>query len=285
MDRRLIINADDFGLCEAVNSAVAQAYREGVLRSATIMANMPAAEDAVKIAKEMPGLGVGVHLNLSEAAPLSKDESVRSLVNHAGGFAFSPYVLSALSMGVHRIRNAIRAELAAQIQWVIDRGIVPTHLDSHKHIHCFPAIFTIVCDLARRFKIGAVRWAFEPRQVLTVPWPLSEKRAKRKVGLIRTMARINRLQQPFFLKTDCLLGVVHTGRIDVNFFRAVSLYNTAAVAEVMTHPGFSDGLDPAKTRLGRQRKTELEALCDERTRRYLKEAGIKLVHYGQLRPV
>ncbi len=282
MDRRLIINADDFGLCEAVNRAVAQAHREGVLTSATIMANMPAAEDAVKTAKEMPGLGVGVHLNLSEAAPLSKDESVRSLVDRAGGFAFSPYVLSVLSMGVHRIRNAIRAELAAQIQWVIDRGIVPTHLDSHKHIHCFPAIFTIVCDLARRFKIGAVRWAFEPKQLLTVPWPIVGREARKRAGLIRTMARINRLQQPFFLKTDCLLGVVHTGRIDVNFFRAVSLYNTAAVAEVMTHPGFTSGLDPAKTRLVQQREIELGALCDERTKRYLKEAGIKLVHYGQL---
>lgn len=98
------------------------------------------------------------------------------------------------------------------------------------------------------------------------------------------MAGINRLQQPYFLKTDCLLGVVHTGRIDVNFFRAVSLYNTAAVAEVMTHPGFDGGLKQDHSRLPHQRKAELDALCDERTKRYLRETGVKLVHYGQLQP-
>ena len=90
------------------------------------------------------------------------------------------------------------------------------------------------------------------------------------------------MQNPSLLKTDALLGVAHMGRIDANFFKAVALYNSAATAEVMTHPGLPDGLDTDEKRLLDQRKVEFQALCSERTKQYLKDAGIKLVHYGQL---
>ena len=282
MEKRIVINADDFGLCSGVNKAVAQAHTEGVLTSATIMANMPAADEAVEIAGQLPTLGIGVHLNLFEGRPLSKDTSINSLLDADGRFACSPAKLSLLSIAVHRIRNAIRTELAAQLQWVIDKGLKPTHLDSHKHIHCFPAIFPIVCKLAGRFGIPAVRFALEPKELSRLPWPLSGKDGRKRAKLIRTMAKINRMQNSHFLKTSALLGVAHTGRIDVNFFRAVTLYNSAATCEVMTHPGLAEGLDPGQTRLLHQRKVELEALCSERTKQYFKDAGIKLVHYGQL---
>lgn len=282
MDKRIIINADDFGLCSGVNKAVAQGHTDGVLTSATIMANMPAADEAVKIAKRLPSLGVGVHLNLLEGRPISKDACVKCLLNADGQFAFSQFNLSLLSTGWHKIRNAIRAELADQIQWVIDNGLAPTHLDSHKHIHSFPAIFPVVCESARRFGIAAVRFTMEPKQVSKMPWPLSSKDGKRRAGRIRAMAKINRMQNSHFLKTDALLGVAHLGRIDANFFKAVTLYNSARTCEVMTHPGLADGTDQSQTQLVQQRKAELEALCSERTRQYFKDAGIKLVHYGEL---
>jgi hopanoid biosynthesis associated protein HpnK len=280
MDKRIIINADDFGISSGVNKAVAQAHTNGVLTSATIMANMPAAEEAVKIAKQMPGLGVGVHLNLFEGRPLSKDSDIVCLLDDNGGFALTPAKLSLLSIARGKIRKAIRAELAAQIQWVIDNGLKPTHLDSHKHIHSFPPIFPIVCDLARRFEITAIRFTLEPKQLLTMPWPLPSEGGRKRAKALRAMAKINRLQNSDFLKTDCLLGVAHTGKIDVNFFKAVALYNSAATAEVMTHPGFDDGLKQNQRRM--QRKGEFEALCSERTKQYFKDAGIKLVHYGNL---
>jgi len=282
MDKRIIINADDFGLCDGVNKAVAQAHTAGVLTSATIMANMPAADEAVKMAKQMPSLGVGVHLNLFEGKPLSKDNGIDCLLNADGSFAFSPAKLSLLSIGRHKIRNAIRTELTAQIQWVIDNGLKPTHLDSHKHIHSFPSIFPIVCDLARRFEITAIRFTLEPKQLSAMPWPLPSEGGRKRARAVRITAKINRIQNSTFLKTNALLGVTHTGKIDVNFFKAVTLYNSAATTEVMTHPGLADGLDQRQTKLLHQRKGELQALCSERTKQYFKDAGIKLVHYGQL---
>lgn len=282
MDKRIIINADDFGLCSGVNKAVAQAHTDGVLTSTTIMANMPAADEAVKIAKQLPNLGVGVHLNLFEGQPLSKDGCVNCLLDDQGSFALTPAKLSLLSICRRKIRNAIRTELAAQIQWVIDNDLKPTHLDSHKHIHSFPVIFPIVCGLARRFEIAAIRFTFEPKQLLAMPWPLPSEGGRKRAKAIRIMAKINRIQNSAYLKTDCLLGVAHTGKIDMNFFKAVALYNSAATAEIMTHPGFADGLDRIRTRLLHQRKDELQALCSERTKQYFKDAGIKLVHYGKL---
>ena len=282
MDEKIIINADDFGLCSGVNRAVAQAHTDGVLTSATIMANMPAADEAVEIAKQLPSLGLGVHLNLFVGRPVSKDARVDCLRDADGRFALSLVKLSLLSMVRHKVRNAIRTELAAQIQSVIDKGLAPTHLDSHKHIHSFPAIFPIVCELARRFNIRAVRWPFEPKQLSTMPWPLSSEGGRKKAGLARAQAVINRMQDSSLLKTDVLLGLAHVGKIDINFFKAVALYNTAPVAEVMTHPGLPDGLDQGQTKLLHRRKIELDTLCSERTKQYFKDAQIKLVHYGQL---
>ncbi len=284
MDRQVIINADDFGLCSGVNQAVAQAHTNGVLTSATIMANMPAAAEAVKIAKKLPDLGVGVHLNLFEGKALSEDKGIECLLNADGGFAFSPGKLSLLSVCRPKFRNAIRTELSAQIQWVIDNGIKPTHLDSHKHIHSFPPIFPIVCELARRFEIAAIRFTFEPKNISAMPWPLSSEVGRKNAKTVRIMAKINRIQNSDFLKTDVLLGVTHIGKIDVNFFKAVALYNSAAITEVMTHPGLEDGLDPEKATLLHQRKGEFQALCSERTKQYFKDGRVKLVHYGTLEP-
>ena len=282
MDRRVIVNADDFGLCEGVNRAIVEAHTNGVLTSATIMANMPAAEEAVEIAGRLPNLGVGVHLNLTEGQPVSKTDDVRLLLNTDGQFGCSIGKLSLFSLISPKFRKAIKTELAAQVQWVVDRGIKPTHLDSHKHIHSFPVIYPIVCGLAKRFGIAAIRWPFEPKAVSAMPWPLLSEGGRERSRLVRIMARINRLQNSNFLKNDVFLGVAHTGKIDVSFFRAVALYNSAAVAEIMAHPGFVEGMENVRTRLVQQRRVELDALCSEKAKQYIRDAGIKLVHYGQI---
>jgi len=282
MEHRLIINADDFGLCESVNKGIVEAHTKGVLTSTTLMANMPAAEQAVDLAKNLPALGIGVHLNLTAGKPLCRDAILTCLLNAEGDFALSPGKLALASLITGKVRTAIETELASQIQWLIDRGIKLTHLDSHKHFHSFPTIFPIVCRLAKRFGISAIRYTFEPKQVCRLPWPLTDRESRKRASLVRTMAKINRWQNPSFFKTDALLGAAHTGNINVNFFKAVSLYNTASTAEVMTHPGYTYDLDATRTRLVKQREVELEALCSEKTRQYFRDAGIKLVHYGQL---
>ena len=282
MERRLIINADDFGLSESVNKGIVEAHTKGVLTSTTIMANMPAADQAVELAKNLPSLGLGVHLNLTAGKPLCQDNTVKLILDSQGYFALSPGKLALASLVNGKVKTAIEAELTSQIQWLIDKGIKPTHLDSHKHIHSFPSIFPVVCRLAKRFSIPAIRYTFEPKQLSRPPWPLTDRESRKRASLIRTMAKINRFQNSAFFKTDALLGVNHVGKINTAFMRAVSLYNITSTAEVMTHPGYTYDLDANKTRLVKQREIEIEALCSEKTKQSFNEAGIKLINYGQL---
>jgi chitin disaccharide deacetylase len=290
MERRLIINADDFGLCESVNKGIIEAHTNGVLTSTTIMANMPAAQQAIDLAKNLPALsnvegptlGLGVHLNLTAGKPLCRDNAVKLILDSQGDFALSPAKLALASLINAKVRTAIETELALQIQWLIDKGVKPTHLDSHKHVHCFPSIFHIICRLAKRFSIPAIRYAFEPKQASRLPWPLTDRESRKRAALVRAMSKFNRLQNSAFFKTDAMFGVNHVGKINTVFMRAVSLYNNASTAEVMTHPGYTYDLDAGNTRLVKQREIEIETLCSDKTKQYFKEAGIVLVNYGQL---
>ncbi len=280
MTARMIINADDFGLCEGVNKAVFEAHTRGVLTSATIMANMPAVDEAIAIAKKTPSLGVGVHLNATEGSPISAGREVRAIVGEDGKFKYSAYTLAMGSLVNKGVLEALEIELAAQIKSIIDKGIKPTHLDSHKHFHCFGPIYRIVCSLAERFDIRAIRWPWEPATVCYGDWPKVGFVDKMRAILLRQMAMRCRKIDSRFIRNDIFFGVLHTGRIDDKFWAEIGKTQFEGVAEVMTHPGYTQGL--ANTRLVKEREVELKWLCEPTTKQILREAGIELVHYGKL---
>jgi hopanoid biosynthesis associated protein HpnK len=282
MTRKIIINADDFGLCEGVNQGIVKAHTEGVLTSATLMTNMPCAGKAVELAKSLPSLGVGIHLNLTDGRPLAQNTDIQPLCNANGEFAFSPYQLCLRSAWSAKIRKAMRTELETQIQWAMNQGIKPTHLDSHKHIHCFPVLFKIVCELTNRFGISTIRWPREKQRFQRHCWPQPDKKGLLRSRILRCCAEANARQNSSYFKTTEFLGIAHTGRIDPAYFLAAAAHNKASIVEIMTHPGFKEGLDATRTRLVEQREMELRALCNEQVKSCFKEAQIKLVHYGQL---
>jgi predicted glycoside hydrolase/deacetylase ChbG (UPF0249 family) len=282
MGKKVIINADDFGLCEGVNEGILKAHLEGVVTSATLMVNMAGAEDAVRMAYSHPSLGVGVHLSLTEGKALTPVNQIPALVNAEGAFLYSPEKLAFLSLVHSDVRKAVYTELQAQVQWVIDRGIKPTHLDSHKHFHCFPPLYSMVCRIAEQFQIRAIRWPFEPKAVSFHPWPTADKAGQRRARVLRVLTRINRLQNSLYIRTQALFGIAHTGNIDFSFLGAVCLYNIKDVVEIMTHPGFPAGLNHGRTRLIEQREKELQALCDIRTINLFRDKGIQLTHYGSI---
>ena len=124
--RKLIINADDFGLSEAVNYGILKGFQEGVVTSATIMANMPAFDHAVALAKANPELHVGVHLNVTCYQPLLKTHS--TLIEKDGYFRNQRYL-------DEFDEEEIYQEMKAQIEKVLDSGLEIDHLDSHHHVH------------------------------------------------------------------------------------------------------------------------------------------------------
>jgi chitin disaccharide deacetylase len=144
MQRKLIINSDDFGLTRGVNSAISECVEGGLLRSATIMANAEAFDDAVRIAKEHGNLGVGIHFVLTGLKPLSPAEEVPLLTGRTGSLPSGPGELLKMVLTEKAARDEIRKELFSQAEKVFQSGIVPTHFDTHKHVHIIPAVLDII---------------------------------------------------------------------------------------------------------------------------------------------
>ena len=160
--RALIVNADDFGISEGVNRGVAEACERGILTSATLMVNMPAFEDALRVARGLPNLGLGVHLNLTSGVPVLPPQRVHGLVGPKGRFLPMGTLLRGLTLGRVPLTQA-EAELSAQIEKALEAGVAVTHLDSHHHVHVHPALHGLVVRLARRYGIKAVRSTVELR--------------------------------------------------------------------------------------------------------------------------
>jgi hopanoid biosynthesis associated protein HpnK len=261
---RLIINADDFGLTAGVNRAVAELHRAGVLTSATLMARAAATEEAIAIARSMPTLGVGCHVVLVDGEPvLSPRRDIPNLADPVserfrpslGGF------LERLLTG--RIRSSeIEAETAAQIALLQSKGVVLTHIDTHKHVHIFPAVLRPVLRAARAAGIHAVRNPFEPawsrRTTPHAPWM---RRAE--VSLLRLWEPAFRriVAEEGFTTTDGALGVLATGTLDAAALSSLLRNLPAGTWELVTHPGYNDAdLAQAHTRLLASRETERLAL-------------------------
>ena len=152
MVRRLIVNADDFGLAGSVSTGIIDVYQSGQLSSTTLMVNMPGTEQAVDLAERHPGLGVGLHFNLTEGRPLT---DARSLVDSNGVFLHRGELIRRSVRG--RVKPSdITRELTAQLDRFVSLGLTPTHLDSHQHVHMAPTVFRPMAPVLRE-RIPALR--------------------------------------------------------------------------------------------------------------------------------
>ena len=154
---QFVINGDDFGMSSAVNQAILYAFQNRLISSSTMMANMPGYEEACALIETHNLRGrVGVHINLVEGVPLSAPiRECRRFCSDDG--AFSGHLLKRALRLSHSEERALHVEMSAQIEHCLDRGIVPTHLDSHHHYHTSWPIGTVLIQVARQYKIGAIR--------------------------------------------------------------------------------------------------------------------------------
>ncbi len=157
MDKRLIINGDDFGRTVSVTDAIMDCHRQGILTSTTLMTQMPATEYACQRAKEAEGLGVGIHLTLTQGPALSKMDEVRDLVDEQGVFLHPLKQNADLRHPSKDVGRQIEREFAAQVERALDLGIQPTHCDSHAGIHSLPIVRDAIINVVRRYGIIKVR--------------------------------------------------------------------------------------------------------------------------------
>jgi predicted glycoside hydrolase/deacetylase ChbG (UPF0249 family) len=155
--RKIIVNADDFGMSAETNRAIVEAFENNVISSATLMTNMPGFDEACELAHRYRLLDkIGLHLNLTSGYPLSAPiRRCPRFCDNVGMFRArqTRFRLS------REERLAVETEIASQIKACLDRGLCPTHLDSHHHVHTEWAIGAAAITIARRYKIKAIRLA------------------------------------------------------------------------------------------------------------------------------
>ena len=249
----LTINADDFGFTRDVNAGIIEAHRDGVLTSTTLMANGNAFEDAVKLAVETPSLDVGCHLVLVQGKSVSTRQAL-------------PEKLSQVVRMVATGRLDAYAEFAAQIEKILNAGIKPSHLDTHKHTHLLPKVFRAVVRLAREYSIPYVRLPVDT----TLP-------------MARTIRRYyDRMLDRNVMTTDHFIGFRLTGSFTAETFADALMSLPEGRTEFMCHPGrLGNELAAARTRLKESRVKELEALTSPRIREIIAERQIQLTPFAR----
>ena len=275
----LIVNADDMGLTEGNNRAIVEAHSRGILTSTSLLACGTAFDDAVARVRDLPVLGVGVHLTLLEGVPVLSAAEVPDLVDGRGRFGLRyTRLFRRLALG-RSLLEQVRHEWRAQIEKVLATGLPVTHLDSHKHVHMHPQLLGIVLDLADEFGIRRMR--------LSRPARLASGLKPALLGLLalwaRRQAACRGVRTP-----DALLGLEASGQMTEAQVLAALKRPWQGVYELMVHPAYpnadldrflAEGYDWIA---GYRFADELAALCSPAVRQALDQAGIQRIHYGNL---
>jgi hopanoid biosynthesis associated protein HpnK len=285
--RRLIINADDFGLTHGVNRAIAEAHERGVVRSTTLMANAPAFDEAVKLANSSARWSVGCHVVLVDGQPLVDPGRVSSLVAPRDSQRFrdglAGFALRAFSRQLDP--DQIEAETTAQIRKLQSHGIAVSHIDTHKHTHTFPVVLEGVLRAARTCTLGAIR---NPFDVIAADFVRTQKGLWKRYAQVRTLrgmaGRFRRAVSKAGLRTpDGTLGIVVTGHLNPALFQSIAENMPEGTWEFVCHPGYvDDDLRSAGTRLRESREVELAVLTSPETRESIERRGIELISYREL---
>jgi predicted glycoside hydrolase/deacetylase ChbG (UPF0249 family) len=275
--RRLIVNADDFGMAESVNLGIIKGHREGIITSTSLLACGKAAGHAASLAKENPTLGVGVHLCLTIERPVSMPEYIPSLAG--GGRLPSGTLPFALGLFSGSIKTAdIETELRAQIERAMQLGIRPTHIDGHQHIIMLGPVFKIVLRLAKEYGIGAVRYPVGPWDGLYCPLRTMEKIILE--GMAKSQSQ--RLDESGLKHPDHFFGLPETGRLDTARLSAIIESLPEGTNEIMCHPGLPNPSLAKEINWGKGWDTELAAVTDARVKELIKSKGVELISFGQL---
>lgn len=277
MPRLLIINADDFGLSREVNGAVVEARRFGLLTSASLMVTGPAVDEAVGIARDDPGLAVGLHLALSRAVSALPRESVSRLVD-----ANSEFPRSAVTAGLRyyfdrEARRQLRSEIEAQFERFAGYGIPMSHVDGHLHLHAHPIVLPIVIELAERYGATGIRVPHDPL------WPnllADRSHLGYKLGMALGHGYLTSVCRRLLRRTnlawcDASIGCMMSGRMNPEYAVGMLSRMRCERLEMFLHPSLESATDEP---LGPNPR-DLRALLSPDLKRSIEQEGFELATY------
>ncbi|HCQ6175639.1 TPA: chitin disaccharide deacetylase [Clostridioides difficile] len=241
---KIIINADDFGYCEAVNYGIISAHNNGIVRSTSIMANMPGVEHGVGLLKENKTLNCGVHMTLSCGRPLLSN--LKTIVDKDGFFIrrITDEIIEKMDC------DEIYRELCAQIDRVKGLGIDISHLDSHHHIHTLVSLKPVVEKIVTKYNLP-IRGGFEYNLEYSKVVPLIDSFYKENVS------------EEYFIKN-----------ID-----EIMKYD---VVDIMSHPAFLDDYILNSTSYAIDRTKEHKILTSKKVKEFLEKNGLVISSYRDI---
>jgi chitin disaccharide deacetylase len=272
IEQRLIVNADDFGLSPSVNTAVIRAHGEGILTTASLMVNEKGFDQAVKLAKENPRLGVGLHLTLLMGRSVLPPEKIPGLVNSSGEFSDKPVVTGFRYFFQRGLRDQLRAEIHAQFEKFRATGLPLDHINGHLHLHLHPVVFQILIEdnaqlgirrmrltrdcLARSRRMARGRWFYRISHALIYEWLANRAR--------------NPLRQRGIRHAEITFGLLQNARVDEEYILKLLPELPPGDSELYSHPSLDEF------------KHEFDALISPRVKELVQKRGIKLVRYQDL---
>ena len=252
MRKKIIFNADDFGLTKGVNLGIIETFKNGPVRSTTIMAGADKYHHAVRLAKENPNLKVGVHLTLTGLNPVGG--GYQTLTDEKGRL-HSLVIFGQRFKGGTICLEEVEREFEAQIKKVLDSGILPSHIDSHHHVHRLPGVADITMKLAKKYDIDKIR--------------MGDK------GLLRG-------ETCDFRTTDGLeIGFFKDGVSIENLKKLIGNSKGNSV-EVMVHPAVMDSELLEISSYNHTRSVEKDILTSKELREYLEQRDYDITNFYDL---
>ena len=281
--KQLIVNADDFGLHPLINAGIIKGHQEGFITSTSLMPSAPCWQEAVRLAKENPRLGIGVHLTLVGGVPsVLPKEQVSSLLDDDGLF-LPDYVAFAKRYYSGAVKKAeLEAELRAQFERALSCGVNITHIDSHQHTHVLPGINSLVLKLSNEYNIIRVRIPKEG-YLFTGGFQTGVGRLIGRSGLsfCADMASL-RADSLGLRHPQHFYGMLAGGHLNVQLIANILRQLPEGVSEIMTHPGLDSAALGKVFSWQYHWREELDAYLDAGNKALLKELGIEPVSFAAL---
>ncbi|MDI9570012.1 MAG: hopanoid biosynthesis-associated protein HpnK [Pseudomonadota bacterium] len=283
--KALIITADDFGFSLAVNEAVEEAHRRGVLGTASLMVGAPAARDAVARAARLPGLKVGLHLVVAGAPPVLSPAEIPALVDPRGRLSSRLF-----RAGVDfYLRPAVRAQLAreirAQFEWFRGCGLALDHVNCHKHLHLHPTVFALIAEIGAAYGLKAVRLPREPLSGF-LPDLLREDGPRQLAATLLLRPWVRRLRGKIrasgLQSNDFILGMRDSGRMGLARVLRLLPRLPVGVTEMYFHPAVRSSPELSSEAPGACHAEEFAALMDPSFRRALDDLGVRRIGFSDL---
>jgi hopanoid biosynthesis associated protein HpnK len=274
----LIINADDFGFSDDVNTAIIQAHEEGILTSTSLMVTGDAAQNAIALAKNHPHLAVGLHLVLVCGKSVLPPAQIPNLVDSQGNFSDNPTQAGLNYQFNQATRAELRLEIAAQLEKFRDSGLNLSHVDGHLHLHVHPVILNILTEFAAEFQIKFIRL---PSEELTKNLKIDRRNLLIKIVWSIVFGQLRNYGESL-LKThnikfaDRVYGLLQTGNMSEEYLLSLIPQIEAELVEIYAHP------TSVNTKINNSGEIELKALLSERVREILSIKGFELSNYNQL---